>query len=146
MANYLNLKIVTPERIVCEAQINKIQATAIDGELVILPNHEPIVTALAINLVKFENTNKEEHYLSVIGGILEVENNTVTILTDIAELDAEIDIVRANQAKERLEAQKLQTSIESRGKDTKLDLALMRAITRIKVHELGLLKTTRGKK
>ncbi len=145
MANQLNLKIVTPERIVCQMPIVKLMATATDGELGILPDHEPIVTALAVDAVKFETANHEEHFLSVIGGILEVENNNVTILTDIAELDEEIDLVRANQAKEKLEALKAQTNIENLGKDRELDLALLRAITRIKVHELGKVKKTKPK-
>ncbi len=145
MANQLNLKIVTPERIVCQMPIVKLMATATDGELGILPDHESIVTALAVDAVKFETANHEEHFLSVIGGILEVENNNVTILTDIAELDEEIDLVRANQAKEKLEALKAQTNIENLGKDRELDLALLRAITRIKVHELGKVKKTKPK-
>lgn len=132
MAGALNLKIITPERIALEAQVESVQATAVDGELCILPNHEPLVTALAIDMLRYR-AGKEEEVAAVMGGILEVRNNEITVLTDAAELDTEIDVARANVARERAEAEKTQ-------KTDKLDvyvteLAISRAIARLKAVE-----------
>jgi F-type H+-transporting ATPase subunit epsilon len=68
-----------------------------------------------------------------MGGILEVKNNEVTILSDVAELDTDIDVARAHDDKARAEAEKLQ-------KVDKLDvyvseLAISRAVARLKAHE-----------
>ncbi len=128
----LKLRIVTPERVVLEQEVEQVTATAVDGELSILPDHEPIVTALAIDMLRYK-LNKEEEFAAIMGGILEVKNNEVTILSDVAELDMEVDVARAKQAKERAEAEKTQ-------KTDKLDvyvseLAISRAIARLKAYE-----------
>lgn len=136
MDNQLILKIITPERIVCERKVVKVVAVATDGEFCILPNHEPLLNSLKIDVVKFESTNHEVELACVIGGILEVENNYVTILTDIAELETEIDVVRAKQAKERLMAISTESKVED-SNTAQMQFALLKAIIRIKVHELS---------
>lgn len=132
MPGQLKLRIVTPERIVLEQEVEQVTATAVDGELCILPDHEPIVTALAIDMLRYK-LNKEEEFASVMGGILEVKNNEVTILSDVAELDTEIDVARAHQARDKAEAEKLT-------KTDKLDvymseMAISRALARLKAFE-----------
>ncbi|HEY9785687.1 MAG TPA: ATP synthase F1 subunit epsilon, partial [Candidatus Obscuribacterales bacterium] len=100
MPGTLNLKVITPERIVLEQPVEQVTATAIDGELTILPDHEPIVTALAIDVLRYK-VRGEEETIAVIGGAMEVQDNNVTIVSNLAELDTEIDEARAHQAKER---------------------------------------------
>lgn len=133
MPGTLTLRIVTPERIVLEQQVDEVIATSIDGQLAILPEHEPLVTALSIDTLHYRH-GKEEDIVAVMGGILEVKNNQVTVLSDAAELDTEIEVERAKVAKEKAEAEKLQ-------KTDKLDvyvaeMALSRAIARLKATEL----------
>ncbi len=53
MAPALNLKIITPERIVLEREVEGVTAVAIDGEFSILPRHEPLVSALAIDVLLY---------------------------------------------------------------------------------------------
>ncbi|HMY05247.1 MAG TPA: ATP synthase F1 subunit epsilon, partial [Candidatus Obscuribacter sp.] len=141
MANTLNLKIITPDRIVYENPVEQITAVARDGELTILPGHEPLVTTLAIDVMRFK-VRGEEEVAAVIGGIMEVGTSEVTIMSDVAELDVEIDEARAKQAKERVEAEKTQRT-------DKIDvyaseLALSRAMARLKAAELGKLRKQRG--
>ena len=141
MPGILKLKIITPEGIVLEKDVEQVTATAVDGELSILPEHEPIVTALAIDMLRYK-LNREDEFAAVMGGILEVKNNEVTILSDMAELGAEIDATRAQEDKARAEAEKLQ-------KTDKLDvfvaeLAISRAIARLKTYEFKQRK--RGQK
>ncbi len=134
MANTLTLRIITPERVVLEQPVSRVVARAIDGELAILPNHEPLLTALTTDVVRY-TLDKEEHSAAVMGGVMEVNNNEVTVLSDLAELDTEIDETRAHQEKERLEAEKLQ-------KVDKLDvyvtqMAIGRSIARLKAVQIG---------
>lgn len=133
MSNTLTLKIVTPERIVLEESVDEISATAIDGEFAILPNHIPLVTALAYDVLRYK-AKGEEGAAAVLGGILEVNNNTVTVLSDACELAVEIDEARARQAKERAEAEKLQR--KDKVEIHAVELALARAMTRLKTADL----------
>lgn len=133
----LNLKIITPERIVLDSQVDQVTAVANDGELTILPGHEPLVTTLAVDVLRYK-VKGEEETAAIIGGIMNVNNAEVEILSDMAELDVEIDEARASQAKARLEAEKTQ-------KTDKLDaymteMALSRAMVRLKAAELAKLR------
>lgn len=134
MAATITLRLITPERIVFENdKVSQVVAKSTDGELAIMPGHEPLVTPLSIDVIRFVVDGEEEH-AAVMGGVLEVRENSVTVLSDVAELGEEIDHVRASSAKERLEAEKMT-------KTDKLDvyateMAISRAITRLKAVEL----------
>lgn len=134
MTATLNLKIITPERVVLEAPVKQVTARALDGELTILPDHEPLVTALAIDILEYKGEASSVETVTVLGGVMEVQDNTVTIVSNVAELGTEIDEARAKQAKDKLEAEKMQ-------KTDKLDvylteMALSKAITRLKAVEM----------
>ena len=133
MPGTLNLQIITPERIVLDQQVEQVTATAIDGQLTILPDHEPIITALAIDVVLFKVQGLESA-AAVIGGVLEVTENRVTVLSDSAELDVEIDEARAHQARERAEAEKIQRTDKLEVYIT--EMAIARAVARLKATEL----------
>lgn len=129
MTNKLMLRIITPDRVVLEEEVDEVVARAIDGELTILPNHEPLLTALGIDVMRFKKDNHDQS-AAVMGGVMEVNNNEVTVLSDLAELDHEIDEVAAHQDKARFEAEKMQ-------KMDKLDvhlteLALAKSFARLK--------------
>jgi F-type H+-transporting ATPase subunit epsilon len=141
MTTPLTLKIITPERIVLEQPVDEVSATAIDGQFAVLPGHIPLVTALANDVLSYKSGGTES-IVAVLGGILEVSNNTVTILSDAAELASEIDEARARQAKERAEAEKSQ-------KVDKLDvytaeMSFSRAAARLKA--LKIAETTRHRR
>jgi len=145
MAGMFTLKIITPERVVLDTAVSQVTATARDGELSILPNHEPLVTALGVAPLKYWESG-EEKSAAIIGGVLEVANKqtphggdavspkgdhdlVVTILSDAAELGSEIDEARANQAKSRAEAERSQRADKV---DTQAaELALARAMARL---------------
>jgi F-type H+-transporting ATPase subunit epsilon len=131
----LNLKIITPERVVLEQQVEQVIARGTAGELAILPGHQPLVTSLAIDVLRYSIAgHKEEEAAAVMGGVLEVRDNDVTVISDVAELDMEIDEARAKQSKEKAEAEKTQ-------KQDKIDvyvaeMAVSRALARLKAAEL----------
>lgn len=133
----LNLKIITPERVVLEDTVDKITAVANDGELTILPGHEPLVTTLAIDVLRYSHKG-EEATAAVIGGILAVNEGSVEVLSDVAELDVEIDEARAHQARSRAEAEKTQRTDKM---DVYIsEMALSRAIARLKCAEMAKMR------
>jgi F-type H+-transporting ATPase subunit epsilon len=141
MADKLMLRIITPDRVVLEEEVQEVVARAIDGELAILPNHEPLLTALGIDILRFKKDNHDQS-AAVMGGVMEVNNNEVTVLSDLAELDHEIDEATAHQDKARLEAEKIQ-------KVDKLDvhiteLAIARSMARLKAAEYQRARRGRG--
>jgi len=84
MSGTFNLKILTPERVVLDTVVSQVTATARDGQLSILAHHEPLVTALGIDALKYWEDG-EEKSAAVIGGVLEVANHqTATAGTDQA--------------------------------------------------------------
>jgi F-type H+-transporting ATPase subunit epsilon len=158
----LTLRIITPERVVLEETVDQVSAHAIDGSFAVLPHHEPLITALAVDLLVYKKGGAE-HSVALLGGLLEVgetkvnggEANsgsgqtkesiepgarTVTVLSDVAELDTEIGIAQAHEQKAREEA-------KNTTKTDKLDtyateMALAKAIRFTQI--AGVTKQRRG--
>ncbi len=114
----MQLEIVTAERRVYSEEVDMLVAPGIDGQLGILPNHAPLLTALQPGEIRVDKDG-EENYMAVSGGFLEVLSNRVTILADTAERAEEIDIERAEAAVRRAEER-----IEARVSDSDLQRAL----------------------
>lgn len=115
----MRLEIVTAERRVYSEDVDMLVAPGIDGQLGILPNHAPLLTALQPGEIRVDKDG-EESYMAVSGGFLEVLANRVTILADTAERAEEIDIERAEAAVLRA-----QERIASRASDRDMQRALM---------------------
>ncbi|MBB6732990.1 F0F1 ATP synthase subunit epsilon [Cohnella zeiphila] len=124
----LRLEIVTPERKVYEQDVNMVVVHGVGGQLGILPHHVPLVTPLKIAPVKAKKDNSEE-FIAVHGGFMEVRKDKVVILAETAELGADIDVARAQQAKDRAEHRLSSKQDEIDHK--RAELALQRAVTRI---------------
>lgn len=100
----MKLKIVTPERIVVEDEVDAVYCKTTDGMVGILPHHVPLVSPLDIGVMSYVKDGKKLP-LAVMGGLLNTDGKSVTVLSDAAELSSEIDVVRAQQAKARAEAE-----------------------------------------
>lgn len=124
----LLLEIVTPERKVYAEEVNMVVVKGVEGELGILPNHIPLVTPLAIGLVRIQRDGKED-IAAVHGGFMEVRKDKVVILAESAELPEDIDLDRATASKIRAE-QRLQAKREEFD-FLRAKLALQRAMIRI---------------
>jgi len=98
----LQLEIVTIERLAFSGDVDIVIAPGVQGELGILPQHAPLITALAVGELRFRQGDQEQGF-AIGGGYLEVLNNRVTVLADSAEQATEIDIARAEAARERAE-------------------------------------------
>ncbi len=131
------LSIVTPEKIVLDAQVKSLVVPGTEGYLGILSNHAPLISALKTGRIEFRDANDQVQLIAVSGGFIEVSNNKATILADAVEYASEIDINRARAAYER---QKQRLVDLTSGKETGIDLpscraALDRAANRIKIFE-----------
>ena len=128
----LKFDIVTAERMVYSDDVDVVIAPGVEGQLGILPNHASLLTMLQPGELVVRKEG-EETEMFVSGGFLEVMQNRVTLLADVAERAEEIDIARAEEAKRRAEEQIKQAPPE-------MDLAvaeaaLRRALARIKIAE-----------
>lgn len=103
------LKIVTPDKVLYEAAVAQVSVSTTTGQITILPNHIPLVSALRPGEIIVKQEGKqEEELMSVSGGFIEVLADQVVILADTAERAQEIDEQRAEEAIKR--AQELMSS------------------------------------
>lgn len=128
----LNLQIVTAEKVVFNEEVDSLVAPGADGVLGILPRHAPLLTGLKAGELRYKRKG-EETTLVVGGGFMEVLNNKVIVLADSAERSEDIDIERAQAARQTAEQ-----TLQNRGQLTPETLAaaeasLRRALVRIEV-------------
>ena len=123
-----NVKIVTPEAPVRSFETEQINIVTPNGEMGILSNHMPLVTMLNISIMTSILNGSREKY-AIAGGVLFFKNNEATILSDAVEHEGDIDLARAEHAKQRAEER-------LRSKDPEIDakraqIALLKALNRI---------------
>jgi F-type H+-transporting ATPase subunit epsilon len=126
------LEIVTPEKMVVRDAAEEMQIPGKKGYLGILPGHAPLITELAVGEITYR-ANGYTHHLSVAWGFAEVLPDKVTVLAETAERAEEIDIRRAQEAKQRAEER-----LKSGNPEVDFDraaIALQRAETRLEVAE-----------
>jgi F-type H+-transporting ATPase subunit epsilon len=98
----LHLEVVTPERLVYSDDVDGVQVPGSDGELGILPHHAPLVATLGAGELRIKKGSSEES-MAVIGGFLQVRPDKVVVMAESADLAAEIDLKRAQQARRNAE-------------------------------------------
>jgi F-type H+-transporting ATPase subunit epsilon len=126
------LEIVTAERMVFSDEVSALIAWGVEGQLGILPHHAPLMTMLQPGDLMIRK-DKEEEYLAISGGFLEVRPDKVIILADACERVDEIDIARAEEAKKR--AQETLKVAPLTVDAAVAEAALRRSIARLKVAE-----------
>jgi F-type H+-transporting ATPase subunit epsilon len=129
MAKKINLKIITHEREVFNEEVDAIYSKSVEGEFGILPDHQPFMAALDIGVTRTEKDGNAETF-TTMGGIFQFKDNEALILTDIAEKGSDIDITRANAAKERAEARIGSHEVEI--DNARAQIALAKAMARLK--------------
>ena len=132
MADTFQLEIVTPEKMVVRDVAEEMQIPGKSGYLGILPGHAPLITELAVGEITYRNNNYE-HRLAVAWGFAEVLPDKVTILAETCERPEEIDVKRAEEAKQR--AEKRLSSGDPDVDFPRAQGALLRAETRLDVAE-----------
>ncbi|EGB91519.1 MAG: ATP synthase F1 subunit epsilon [Clostridium sp.] len=127
------LKIIASDRVFYEGRCRKLILPAPDGEMGILANHENMVIAINVGDARMEVEEDSWVDVAVGAGFAEIVNNRVTVLVDTAERPEEIDVRRAEEAKERAEEQMRQKQSIQEYYRTQASLA--RAMNRLKVSQ-----------
>lgn len=130
MADFFKIEIITPDRIFYEGEADFVEFTTAAGEIGVYANHIPMTTVLAPGIVTIHN-NGEETVAAVHAGFAEILGDKVTLLAEIAEWPDEIDVTRAEAAKDRAEER-----IAAHAADVDIkraEFALRKALTRIDV-------------
>ena len=104
MADQLQLEVVTPERRVLAESVNAVTVPGRGGEMGILPGHAPMISELQTGVLSY-NEDGTIFQLHVSGGFVEVNDDRVAVLAEIAEKPEEIDAARARRAREHTEKQ-----------------------------------------
>jgi len=107
-------------------------AWGVEGQLGILPHHAPLMTMLQPGDLMIRK-DREEEYLALSGGFLEVRPDKVIILADACEQADEIDVARAEEAKKR--AQETMKAAPMTVDAASAEAALRRSLARLKVAE-----------
>jgi F-type H+-transporting ATPase subunit epsilon len=127
----LAVEIVTPSRILVQEQVDELNIPGELGYLGILPGHTALLTNLGQGVLMYRR-GEQRWYLAIFGGYMEVHDDHVTVLADIAERAEEIDRSRAEAARDRAE----QRLHDIHAHDTDFErarVALMRAMIRLQV-------------
>lgn len=99
----LAVRVVAPNKTVFDQSVKEIILPSTSGQVGVLPGHAPMVIALESAVMRVR-INKDWEAIALMGGIAEVENNQVTIVTDDAELGKNIDKAAAKKAYDTAEA------------------------------------------
>jgi F-type H+-transporting ATPase subunit epsilon len=125
----LEVQVVSPERILYSGQATMVICrTTGGGDIAFLTGHAPFIGALDIWPVEIVASEGPRQRVAVHGGFVEVSNDRVTLLSDVAELPEQIDVARAQRAKDTAEA-----TLRSDSDDEEAKAALARAEVRIDV-------------
>lgn len=129
----IRLEFVTPERVLAHENVDEVGLPGEDGDFGVLPGHAPLLAALRTGELWYRKGN-EQVFAFVDGGFAEVVADRVSILAQVAETADSIDDQRAAAAKRRAE-DVLSTAVETEVDFERARIALMRAMTRLKVSE-----------
>jgi F-type H+-transporting ATPase subunit epsilon len=124
----MQVQLVSPEQVLYEGEADMVIARTVGGgDIAFLPGHAAFLGALATWPVRIIQPDGELR-AAVHGGFIEVSNSKVTVLTDVAELPEQIDVARAEQARDRA-----QQAIAANADDEEAAAALERALVRLEV-------------
>lgn len=138
----MTVQVITPDGIVYDHHGTYVSVHTLLGEMGILPNMISTIAGLKIDELKVRRPDDKQgrvDYIAINGGVLEVKDNVVSIISDAAERDRDIDVPRAERAKIRAEKALEEADLTHKTDDRlRAEVALRRAINRINVKSHGL--------
>ena len=140
----MTVQVVTPDGLKYDHHASFIHAVTKDGQIGILPGHINLIAPLEVEELKVRRVDDESHvdWIAINGGIIEVKDDFITIVANSAERDRDIDVSRAERAKQRAERVLEEATKHVLEEATKSDrnddvqraqVALRRALNRINV-------------
>ncbi|MCX6133713.1 MAG: F0F1 ATP synthase subunit epsilon [Ignavibacteriales bacterium] len=125
------LEIVTPKKIAFSGDVVSFSAPGVVGGFQVLKSHAPFLSNISVGEVKLVDVSGNEIRFAASGGFVEVHDNKVIMLAETAERSDEIDVARAEAARDR--ARKRLAEKTSGLDPDRARLALFRAMNRLKV-------------
>jgi F-type H+-transporting ATPase subunit epsilon len=98
MADTFEIEIATPERLLAREKAVRSQIPAKDGYIGVLPDHAALLSELGIGALTYTTPEDHRFSIAIFGGFLEIKDNVVRVLSDMAEKGHEIDVSRAEKA------------------------------------------------
>ena len=130
LPTHLDLRIVTPDKLIVHQRVDEVEVPGADGYFGVLPGHTPLLAALTVGELWYRQ-GAEKTYVAIAYGFAEVLPESVTILAQLAERAEEIDVARAEQARQR--AEERLTAPASEIDYERARVALMKAMSRLQV-------------
>jgi len=129
LPTHIDLQIVTPDRLLVQEQVDEVQIPGSEGYFGVLPGHTPLLASLKVGEMWYRK-GQEKTYLAIAYGFVEVLPDRVTILARLAERPEEIDVERAEAARQRAEER---LTNKSDVDYERARAALAKALTRLQV-------------
>ena len=131
----LTLEIVTPDRALVREEVDEVVVPGSQGEFGVLPGHTPLLSTLKVGELWYRQ-GQEKHYMAIAFGFVEVLPDRVTVLAQVGERAQEIDVQRAERAKQRAEQRLAQAQPQLTQIDFDIErarIALMKSLLRLQV-------------
>ena len=129
MASTIRLELVTPERLVLSEEVDEVVLPGYEGEFGVLPGHTQFLAILNIGIMWYRKGSAIMK-IALGGGFAEVTHDRVVVMADTAERADEIDVERAQRARDRAEARLKELSMDDETY-IKAHAALQRALVRM---------------
>jgi len=129
MASTIRLELVTPERLLLSEEVDEVVAPGYEGEFGVLPGHTQFLAILNIGMLWYRKESAVKK-IALGGGFAEVTPGRIVVLADTAERTDEIDVARAQRARDRAEARLKELSMDDETY-RKAYAALQRALVRM---------------
>lgn len=97
MAETFEIEIATPERLLAREKAIRAQIPAKEGYIGVLPDHAALLSELGIGALTYTTPEDHRYSMAIRGGFLEIYDNVVRVLTDVAEKGQEIDVTQAEK-------------------------------------------------
>jgi F-type H+-transporting ATPase subunit epsilon len=125
------LEIVAPDRIVYSGQVTSFSAPGVEGGFQVLFDHAPFLTVLTVGEITIKAPEGTDTHYAVSGGFVEVRNNKVVALVETAERAGDIDVKRAQAARDRAE-ERLHSIVTEFNRE-RARVSLERALNRLRI-------------
>ena len=137
--NTIHVDVVSAEESIFSGEARFVAVPGESGELGIYPRHTPLITRIKAGSVRIQNADGSEEFVFVAGGIIEVQPNCVTVLSDTAIRGKDLDEEKANEA--RALAQEALKNAKS-----EIDLAIAQSELSTLVAEIAALRRFQHKR
>jgi F-type H+-transporting ATPase subunit epsilon len=138
LPSHIQLQIVSADRSLVNERVDEIEIPGADGYFGVLPGHTPLLALLGAGELWYRQ-GQDKHYLAIAFGFAEIQPDRATILAQVAERAEEIDVARAEAARQRAE-QRIERPIADLDFE-RARVALMKALIRLQVASRARLRT-----